>query len=61
MIVEKFSVKKLYGVEFMKYHLIKIANRFGAFKNLADSRPISKTWLNIRGNIKISAGNSLGQ
>jgi len=60
LIVEKFSVKKLCGVEFMKYHLIKIANRFGPFKNLAGSRPICRTWLNIRGNTKISAKSSLG-
>jgi len=60
LIVEKFSVKKLCGVEFMKYHLIKIADRFEAFKNLVHSRSISRTWLNIRENTKISAKNSLG-
>jgi hypothetical protein len=37
--VEKFEYKKLYGVEFIESHLLKILNRFAALKNLAHRRP----------------------
>jgi hypothetical protein len=39
--------------------MIKISNRFAAFKNISYSEDMDKAWQNIKGNIKTSAKESL--
>jgi hypothetical protein len=58
--MERFSLKKLNGVESKEQYRVEISDRFAALENL-DSEVISnRAWETISENIKISAKKSLG-
>jgi hypothetical protein len=57
---ERFKVKKLNEGDIKEQYQVTIRNKFAALVNLEGSGDISRAWDNIRGNIKISAQESLG-
>jgi len=58
--VERFNVRKLDELGVRKQYEIKISYRFATLENLSDRKDINRAWENIRGNVKISAKESLG-
>jgi hypothetical protein len=56
--VERYSLRQLSEVEVRKQYQIKMLNRSAALENLNDSKGISRTWENIKENIRISAKKS---
>ena len=59
---ERLSVSKRTAPKFdMERFSLKKSNRFAAVESLDDSGPINRVWEALRGNIKISANESLGQ
>jgi hypothetical protein len=58
--MERFNLKKLNNVEGKEQFLVEVSNRFAALKDLDAEVEINSAWETIRGNIKISAKESLG-
>jgi hypothetical protein len=58
--MERFNLKKLNEVEGKEQYLVEISNMFAALENLDTEVDVNKAWETIRGNIKISAKESLG-
>jgi hypothetical protein len=58
--MERFNLKKLNNVEGKKRYRVEVSNRFAALKDLNAEVEINSAWETIRGNIKISAKESLG-
>jgi hypothetical protein len=56
---EGFNLRKLSELEVRNQHQIKISSRFAALENLNVSEDISRSWENVKENIKISAQESL--
>ena len=57
---ERFHLRMLRVMEAGKQYQIEITNRFTALENLNDEEDISRTWENIKGNIRKSTKKSLG-
>jgi hypothetical protein len=57
---EGFNLRKLNKLELRKQYQTEISNRLAALENLRESKDINRAWLNIKGNIKTSAKESLG-
>jgi hypothetical protein len=57
--VERFNLRQLREVEFMKQYQIEIPNRVAPLENISDSEYINRTWENIKENIKTSAKGGL--
>jgi hypothetical protein len=58
--MERFSLKKLNGVEGKEQHHVEVSNRFAALEYLDKEVEINSAWEMIRDNITISAKESLG-
>jgi hypothetical protein len=58
--MERFNLKKLNDAEGKEQFLVEVSNRFAALEDLDTEVEINSTWETIRGNIKISAKESLG-
>jgi hypothetical protein len=58
--VERFNLWTLNETKVKKQHHIEISVRFTALENISDSEDKKRTWEDIKGNIKISAKESLG-
>jgi hypothetical protein len=56
----RFNLRKLNELEVRKQFQIMILTRFTALENLSDIEDISRSWKNIKENIKTSATGSLG-
>jgi hypothetical protein len=52
---EKFTLKKLNGVEGKEHYRVEISNRFAVLENLGAVVDINRDWETIGENIKISA------
>jgi hypothetical protein len=57
---ERFNPRKLKELEVKEKYQIEITNRFAALENLGVDEDVNRAWENIKGNIKISAKESLG-
>ena len=57
---QKFNLTKLNEPEVREQYQIEITNRFAALENLNDDEDLTRTWQNIKENIKTSAKKSLG-
>jgi hypothetical protein len=55
----RFNLKELNEVEGKEEFRVEISNRFAALENLDTEVDINRAWKTIRGNIKISAKESL--
>jgi hypothetical protein len=58
--MERFNLKKLNVLEGKEQYRVEISNRFAALENLYTEVHMNKAWGTIRGNINISAKESLG-
>jgi hypothetical protein len=58
--MERFNLKKLKEVEDKEKYCVAVSNRFAALEDLDAEVEINIIWETIRGNIKISAKESLG-
>jgi hypothetical protein len=58
--MERFNLKKLNDVEGKEQFWVEVSNRFAALEDLDAEVEINSAWETIRGNIKISAKQSLG-
>jgi hypothetical protein len=58
--MERFNLKKLNQVEGKEQFHVEVSNRFAALEDLDAEVKINSAWETIRGNIKISAKESLG-
>jgi hypothetical protein len=58
--MERFNLWKLNEAESEEHYQIKNSNRFAALENLEDDVDINRAWETIRGNVKISATESVG-
>jgi hypothetical protein len=58
--MERFNLKKLNDVEGKEQFRVEVSNRFAALEHLDSEVDINSAWETIRGNIKISARESLG-
>jgi hypothetical protein len=58
--MQKFSLKKLNGVDGKEQYRVEASNRFAASEHLDSKVGINSIWETIRENIKISAKESLG-
>jgi hypothetical protein len=58
--VERFNLRKVGELEVRKRYHIQISHMFAALEKLHVSDGINRAWENIKGNIKISAIESLG-
>jgi hypothetical protein len=58
--MEKFNLKKLNEVEGKEKYRVEVSNRFAALEDFDAEVEINTIWETIRGNIKISAKESLG-
>jgi len=57
---QRLNLRKLNELEIRKQYQIEITNRFAALENLNDDEDVSRTWENIKENIKTSAKECLG-
>jgi hypothetical protein len=57
--MERFKLKKLIEVQVKEQYGVEVTNRFTALEDLDAEMDINSTWEMIRGNIKISAKDSL--
>jgi hypothetical protein len=57
--LERFNLKKLNDVEGKEQYLVEVSNRFAVLEDLDTEVEINSAWETIRGNIKISAKESL--
>jgi hypothetical protein len=57
--VERFNLKKLNEEERKLRYLVEVSNRFAALEDLEGKVKINNSWEMTRGNIKISAKESL--
>jgi hypothetical protein len=58
--MERFSMKKLNKGEIKEQYQVTVTNKFAVPENLDDNGDIGREWDTVRGNIKISAKESLG-
>jgi hypothetical protein len=58
--IESFDLKKLSKLEAKEQYHVEISSRLAALENLDTEEDITTAWETIRGNIKISAKDSLG-
>jgi hypothetical protein len=58
--MERFNLKKLNEVEGKDQFRVEVSNRFAALEDLDAELEVNSGWETIRGNIKISAKESLG-
>jgi hypothetical protein len=58
--MERFNLKKLKEVEAKEQYRVEVLNRFAALEGLDTEVEINSAWETIRGNINISAKESLG-
>ncbi|PNF35834.1 hypothetical protein B7P43_G09437 [Cryptotermes secundus] len=58
--MERFNLKILNEVEGKEQYCVEISNRFKASENVETEVYVNKSWETIRGNIKMSAKESLG-
>jgi hypothetical protein len=58
--MERFNLKKLNEVDGKEQYHVEVSNRFADFEDLDTEVEINSAWETIRGNIKISAKESLG-
>jgi hypothetical protein len=58
--METFNLKKLNEVQGKEQYHVQLSNRFTALENLYAEVDTDRAWETIRGNIKISAKQSLG-
>ena len=60
--IDRFDVRKLKDEEIKLQYQVQISNRFDALRtsNDASEVDINDTWENIRDNIKVAAGKSIG-
>jgi hypothetical protein len=53
--MERFILKKLYGLEGKEQYRVEISNRVQALEKLDTEVDVNKVWETVRQNIKISA------
>jgi hypothetical protein len=58
--LERFSLKKLNDAEGKEQFRVEVSNRFAALEDMDRGVEINSAWETIRGNIQISARESLG-
>jgi hypothetical protein len=58
--MERFNLKKLNDVEGKEQFRVEVSNRFAALEDMDTEVEINSAWETIRGNIKMSAKESLG-
>jgi hypothetical protein len=58
--MERFNLKMLKEVEGKEQYRVEVSNRFAALEDMDAEMEINSAWEMIRGNIKISAKESLG-
>jgi hypothetical protein len=58
---EIFNLRKLNELTDNKHYKNEISNGFAIFKNLSVGKDINRAWENIKGNIKVSAKETLNQ
>jgi hypothetical protein len=58
--MERFNLKKLNNIEGKEQFRVEVSNRFAALEDLDTEVEINSAWETIRGNINISAKESLG-
>jgi hypothetical protein len=57
---DRYKLRKLNELEFVKQYQIEITNRFASLENFNDGRDIHRDWQNINQNTKNSAKKRLG-